>query len=105
MVKLIAGSGLDIYHGVSNELPLNIKRSGIKTNAQVKGYTKQPPFTGSRREVRGAILRALTDGYKTKQALMTLFPPEREVQILEVLEHLVKEGMIRKNGTRYHLPE
>lgn len=31
MVKLIAGSGLDIYHGVSNELPLNIKRSGIKT--------------------------------------------------------------------------
>ncbi len=31
IVKLIAGSGLDIYHGVSNELPLNIKRTGVKT--------------------------------------------------------------------------
>lgn len=31
MVKLIASSGIDIYHGVSNELPLNIKRTGIKT--------------------------------------------------------------------------
>ena len=31
MVKGIAGAGMDIYHGVSNELPLHIERTGIKT--------------------------------------------------------------------------
>ncbi len=31
MVKSMAKSGLDIYHGVSNELPLHIERTGIKT--------------------------------------------------------------------------
>ena len=31
MIKSIASAGLDIYHGVSNELPLHIERTGIKT--------------------------------------------------------------------------
>ncbi len=31
MVKSIASAGLDIYHGVSNELPLHIERTGVKT--------------------------------------------------------------------------
>ncbi len=31
MVKAIADSGVDIYHGVSNELPLRIERTNIKT--------------------------------------------------------------------------
>lgn len=31
MVKSIAKAGLDIYHGVSNELPLHIERTGVKT--------------------------------------------------------------------------
>lgn len=31
MVKSIAKAGLDIYHGVSNELPLHIERAGVKT--------------------------------------------------------------------------
>lgn len=31
MVKVIKKAGLDIYHGVSNELPRHIERTGIKT--------------------------------------------------------------------------
>ena len=31
MIKEIAGSGLDIYHGLSNELPRGIEKTGIKT--------------------------------------------------------------------------
>ena len=31
MVKTIAGSDIDIYHGVSNELPVNIEQTGLKT--------------------------------------------------------------------------
>jgi glycosyltransferase involved in cell wall biosynthesis len=31
MVKKIAGSSIDIYHGVSNELPVHIERTGVKT--------------------------------------------------------------------------
>ena len=83
----------------------HLKRSGIKTNTKVKGYTKQSKFMGSRREVRGTILRALTERHKTKQVLLKLFPLERKAQILEVLEHLTKEGMIQKTGIRYALPK
>ena len=31
VVKAIAGSDVDIYHGVSNELPVHIERTGVKT--------------------------------------------------------------------------
>ena len=31
MVKKIAGSAMDNYHGVSNELPVHIERTGVKT--------------------------------------------------------------------------
>jgi len=31
MVKVIANSGMDIYHGVSNELPVGIESTGVKT--------------------------------------------------------------------------
>jgi len=31
MIKAIVNSNIDIYHGVSNELPLHIERTGIKT--------------------------------------------------------------------------
>jgi glycosyltransferase involved in cell wall biosynthesis len=31
MVKTIANNGIDIYHGVSNELPVGIERTGVKT--------------------------------------------------------------------------
>jgi len=31
MVKVIANSGMDIYHGVSNELPVGIERTRVKT--------------------------------------------------------------------------
>lgn len=82
----------------------HLKRSGVKTNTQVKGYTKQSKFTGSRREVRGAILRKLTESPTTKQQLLKLLPKERELQMLEVLDHLTKEGMIQKNKAKYQLP-
>lgn len=80
-----------------------LKRSGIRNNTKVKGYTKQSPFVGSRREVRGVIMRGLSEKPHTLTQLRTLLP-KREKEIESVLEHLMKEGMITKKGMRYTLP-
>lgn len=37
----------------------HLKRSGVRLNSKSKGYIKQSKFTGSARELRGAILREL----------------------------------------------
>ncbi|MEK7101075.1 MAG: A/G-specific adenine glycosylase, partial [Patescibacteria group bacterium] len=61
----------------------HLKRSGVRINARAKGYTKQSAFKGSGREVRGAIVRALTVAPTTRAKLLSLFGEERRAQTEE----------------------
>lgn len=81
----------------------HLKRSGVRINAKAKGYTKQGAFKGSGREVRGAIVRALSGTSQTKSVLTKLFPKERASQMEEQIEKLAKEGIIVKKGANYSL--
>ena len=81
-----------------------LKRTGIQNNANVKGYTKQSVFVGSRREVRGVIVRALSKKPHTQKGLQALLPKRELDEIHTVLQQLLKEGMIAKKGIRYTLP-
>lgn len=81
-----------------------LKRRGVKRNAQAKGYAKQKAFKGSSREARGAILRALLDGSKTKAGLVKIFGSDRHVQVEAQLMKLCSEGMVEKMGARFSLP-
>jgi A/G-specific adenine glycosylase len=81
-----------------------LKRSGISHNARSKKYVKQSKFAGSRREVRGAILRALSIKSEKKTPLYALFP-ERKTQIETALVALLKEGLIKKRKSTYALAE
>ena len=83
----------------------HLKRSGVKTNAKVKGYTKQSKFAGSNREIRGAVLRALSRKPSTKALLEKLFNIERKKEVGTQIEKLLKEGMISKTGSLYSLPK
>jgi A/G-specific adenine glycosylase len=84
---------------------------GVKLKAEIEnpnrrssGYRKQSPFKGSRRELRGAILRTLirTPGI-TKTTLkreMSAYPGDIDA----ILEDLVKEGLIALKGGRLRVP-
>lgn len=78
------------------------KRTGSNPNTKSKHYAKQSTFEGSHRQVRGAIIRALTQKRQTQHELTktTEFPAKR---IDRALADLSNEGFIRKQGRVYRL--
>lgn len=81
----------------------HLKRTGVRTNARVKGYAKQKSFAGSTREARGAIMRALTGGAQTNAKLRTLLGTERAGQLTDQLTKLMAEGLVERDGRTYRL--
>jgi A/G-specific adenine glycosylase len=77
-----------------------LKQSGIKLNPLSKGYTKQSIFEGSRRQVRGKVLKHLHDG---PASLLQLQAEIADDRLETVLSDLVTEGMIKREGGKYHL--
>ena len=63
-------------------------------------YTRQSPFAGSRRQIRGAIIRSLTLRPQSQAELATKLVDAR---LPAVLQELVSEGMIEQQGDRYRL--
>ena len=84
----------------------HLKHSGIRINNKSKTYTKQSKFTGSDREARGAILKALAKNEHTKAQLLKLLGEIRKHQLEIQHTKLLKEGLIekQKRGSRYQLP-
>ncbi len=81
----------------------SLKRSGVRTNARVRGYAKQSRFDGSHREARGAILRALVKGPLPSASLTRLYGPEREMQMKSALASLVKEELVELRRGKFRL--
>ncbi|MEJ0072891.1 MAG: A/G-specific adenine glycosylase [Candidatus Saccharibacteria bacterium] len=69
-------------------------------NKASKHYAKQSQFQGSRRQVRGQVLRALGEQPMELAALQALITDER---LESVLNDLVQEGLIRLKGSSYSL--
>lgn len=82
-----------------------LKRSGVRINAKSKGYTKQKPFAGSKREARGAILRALGEKARMQKDLEALLGRDRTKQLIEALAALIKEKLVEKRGAKYQLAD
>lgn len=70
----------------------NLKQTVGNLSRHSKGYAKQSAFEGSRRQVRGQILRALADGPKNQQQLSTIVADDR---LPEVLQDLLGEQLIQ----------
>jgi A/G-specific adenine glycosylase len=69
-------------------------------NKASKHYIVQSKFVGSRRQVRGQIIRLLGDHSYTTEDLQAVVPDERCVA---ALQELLAEGMITQTDGRYHL--
>jgi len=80
-----------------------LKRSGVQINKKSKHYTKQSAFTGSLREARGAILRALAEKTTSAARLANRLGPTRRLQMREAIKALTSEGLVEKTGRKLHL--
>jgi A/G-specific adenine glycosylase len=81
-----------------------LKGKGVRLNSQSKHYTKQSKFKGSKRELRGAILRELLQGPKTK-ILIAKNLSRKVGEVVVELERLEKEGLLTQARGRYSLAE
>lgn len=84
-----------------------LKKEHPNPSRKSKHHTKQSKFKGSHREVRGAIIKLLTEDYNiskgiTKKALCADLPFEHG-KIEHNLAALLKEGMIAKYKGKYQL--
>ncbi len=77
-----------------------IKRTVGNLNRRSTAYSRQSPFHGSRRQVRGEVLRLLGEGSQTARSLSTHIQDER---LPEVLETLVAERLVKRTAGRYRL--
>jgi len=75
-----------------------LKKKYGNPNVRGKGYTKQSTFKGSDREIRGAILRILSNGGKVSELSFDTNRIEKQLQKLSA------EGMVVKAGRGWRLP-
>jgi hypothetical protein len=75
-----------------------LKKEKKVKNSQSVHYVKQTKFQGSRRFVRGGIIKRLIQKPLPLRNIHTLFPQyEREV-VLSICEDLKKEGIIKEKN-------
>ncbi|HVX57706.1 MAG TPA: hypothetical protein VHA37_08305 [Candidatus Saccharimonadales bacterium] len=79
----------------------HLKRTVGNLNHRSRTYARQSAFHGSRRQLRGQVLRLLGAGKpRTLAALQTHLPDDR---LPSVLDDLVSEQLIQKRGQTYRL--
>jgi len=80
-----------------------IKKTIGNQNNRSRHYMKQSTFQGSDRQIRGAIIRILTNGSYTRTKLHAALSFESD-RIDAQIERLIEEGMIIKRQKSYLLP-
>ncbi|MBC7581578.1 A/G-specific adenine glycosylase [Aeromicrobium sp.] len=80
----------------------SLKAAGIKLNTLSKHYMRQSKFEGSKRQIRGKIIKLLTfDGYNLSQ----LHSLVSDARLEQVVADLLSEGLIIKKAQRYYLSD
>jgi A/G-specific adenine glycosylase len=78
----------------------HIKQTAGNASRKSKSYKKQSAFHGSKRQIRGAVIRELGQGPRSEAELLELLADDRTPA---VLDELVKEQMITRHGNVYKL--
>jgi A/G-specific adenine glycosylase len=79
-----------------------LKGQGNRVHRASKHYTKQSKFEGSRRQIRGAIMREVLKGPVTVASITKITERKKE-DVQSVMEDLVSEGFITKERTTYKI--
>jgi len=78
----------------------HLKQTVGNASRASKAYTRQSTFAGSRRQIRGQVLKMLTKGSTTLDELHAHIVDER---LESVVQDLTQEGFIMQIGTAYQL--
>ena len=78
-----------------------LKRQGVGRLDTSKHYKKQAPLKGSVREVRGVIIRRLTEGHVSRAALEADFAGDARFQ--KALAGLMADGLVSESGAAIRL--
>jgi A/G-specific adenine glycosylase len=79
----------------------HLKQTIGNLNKSSKHYTVQSRFVGSKRQIRGQVLRELGQGMRAATYLAAVIPDER---LPQVLADLVQEGLVEMVDNCYKLP-
>ncbi len=77
------------WHWALMDYGAHLKSSGVQVNARSKHYIKQSKFEGSLRQVRGAILKAITKSTSMKEV-----KNQHKEQFEEAFASLVHDGLV-----------
>ncbi len=96
-VEQVTGFGPRQFYWALMDYGTFLKKTYGNNIAASKSYTKQSVFKGSRRQIRGKIIRLLTetDEAASENQLLQKLDDERTVS---VIESLVKEGLVRRDA-------
>ena len=78
-----------------------LKKNHLSYLEKSKHYKKQSPLKGSIREVRGQILRLLTEKQIDMQKIAVYFKDDDRFE--PALKGLIRDGLVQENGTSFHL--
>ena len=105
LAKLLPEGGARDWYSALMDYGAHLKRSGVSHNARSLHYAKQPRFTGSLREARGAILRVLAQGAAPRARLTGILGADRREQVVRALDALCAEGLVRPEHRCYALAD
>ncbi len=80
-----------------------LKRRFGSMNSRSRHYTRQPPFEGSRRQVRGMVLRTLLKEPGLSDREIAVKTERDDCLIKEAIAGLVREGFIREGDRGYEI--
>lgn len=78
-----------------------LKKQGAGKIARSRHYKKQSPLQGSVREVRGQIIRALTEGDETIEDLKIKLKADERFEL--ALSGLLKDSLVQQNSSMLYL--
>ena len=84
----------------------HLKSQGRAHNTRAKSFTKQSRFKGSVREVRGSIMKYITEKEQFTQEDRVQFEKKFDAErVKKALEGLMKDGLIQKTKEKYSIVE
>ena len=94
-----------VWYWALMDLGTNLKKTVSNPNRKSTWYTKQAPFAGSDRRIRGMILKFLIGKSPVPARAVVNHVQEETARVRRILAALESEGFIRKSRDGYRLAE
>jgi A/G-specific adenine glycosylase len=94
-----------VWYWALMDLGSALKKTVPNPNRRSAHYTRQAPFEGSDRKIRGAILKLLLKEYSLEDEEIFGYVAEDPHRVRKILGDLKAEGFIKYNNNRFSLSE